>query len=185
VNGYNRRAMSFSERFEFRMAGRVRGAILLNGNRYDQVAMDPLGSESELKHVAPFRDLERRATSRSRCGTSHPQPRVTTALPVCGFCGDASLRPAERGRAQPSAHNAERFAPSPLRQAGLTPGDAAKLKMTHHSGVVVERLGVGEWRNVIARAAKTRALVRGFCAVRRCGACAPAVASARACTPRP
>jgi RimJ/RimL family protein N-acetyltransferase len=61
VNGYNRRAISLYERLGFRMAGRIRGAILLNGSRHDQVVMDLLRSELELKHVARFRDLELRA----------------------------------------------------------------------------------------------------------------------------
>ena len=61
VNGYNRSAMRLYERLGFRKAGRIRGAILLNGNRYDQVIMDLLRSELEFRHVAGFRHLEREA----------------------------------------------------------------------------------------------------------------------------
>ena len=48
-------------RFETFAMQRIRGAIMLNGSRYDQVLMDLLRSELELKHVARFRDLEREA----------------------------------------------------------------------------------------------------------------------------
>jgi RimJ/RimL family protein N-acetyltransferase len=58
VNGYNRRAISLYERLGFRPAGRIRGAILLNGTRYDQVIMDLLRSELALQHVGRFRALE-------------------------------------------------------------------------------------------------------------------------------
>jgi RimJ/RimL family protein N-acetyltransferase len=58
VNGYNQRAIRLYERLGFREAGRLRGAILLNGNRYDQVIMDLLRSELPLQHVAAFGDLE-------------------------------------------------------------------------------------------------------------------------------
>jgi RimJ/RimL family protein N-acetyltransferase len=61
VNGYNRRAIRLYERLGFRKAGRIRGAVMLNGNRYDQVVMDLLRSELEPKHVARFQDLERSA----------------------------------------------------------------------------------------------------------------------------
>ena len=61
VNGYNLSAIKLYERLGFRTAGRIRGAIMLNGSRYDQVLMDLLRSELELKHVARFRDLEREA----------------------------------------------------------------------------------------------------------------------------
>lgn len=58
VNGYNRRAIRLYERLGFRAVGRLRGAILLNGNRHDQVIMDLLRSELALQHVGAFRDLE-------------------------------------------------------------------------------------------------------------------------------
>lgn len=58
VNSYNRSAIKLYDRLGFRMAGRIRGAILLNGNRYDQVVMDLLRAELELRHVARFRALE-------------------------------------------------------------------------------------------------------------------------------
>jgi RimJ/RimL family protein N-acetyltransferase len=61
VNGYNRRAIRLYERLGFRMAGRIRGAIMLNGHRYDQIVMDLLRSELELKHVGRFQALERSA----------------------------------------------------------------------------------------------------------------------------
>lgn len=61
MNGYNRRAIKLYERIGFRTAGRIRGAIMLNGNRYDQVVMDLLRSELEPKHVVRFRGLERAA----------------------------------------------------------------------------------------------------------------------------
>ena len=59
VNGYNRRALRLYERLGFRLVGRLRGAILLNGSRYDQVIMDLLRDELELRHVLAFADLER------------------------------------------------------------------------------------------------------------------------------
>jgi hypothetical protein len=37
--------------------GRVGGALLLNGDRYDQVIMDLLRTEFELKHVTRFQGL--------------------------------------------------------------------------------------------------------------------------------
>ncbi len=58
INGHNRRAIRLYERVGFRAAGRVRGAIMLNGSRYDLVIMDLLRSELELVHTARFRDLE-------------------------------------------------------------------------------------------------------------------------------
>jgi RimJ/RimL family protein N-acetyltransferase len=59
VNGYNRRAIRVYERLGFKPIGRVRGAIVLNGNRYDQVLMDLLRQELKLEHVAPFESLDR------------------------------------------------------------------------------------------------------------------------------
>ena len=59
VNGYNRRAIRVYERLGFKLIGRVRGAIVLNGNRYDQVLMDLLRQELKLEHVARFENLDR------------------------------------------------------------------------------------------------------------------------------
>jgi RimJ/RimL family protein N-acetyltransferase len=63
VNGYNRRAIRVCERLRFRSVGRVSGAIVLNGNRYDQVIMDLLREEYDMKHVARFKTLEESAGS--------------------------------------------------------------------------------------------------------------------------
>jgi RimJ/RimL family protein N-acetyltransferase len=57
VNGYNHRAIRLYERLGFRVVGRVRGALLLNGGRYDQVVMDLLRTELELRHVGRFQGL--------------------------------------------------------------------------------------------------------------------------------
>jgi RimJ/RimL family protein N-acetyltransferase len=59
VNGYNQRAIRLYERLGFRLAGRLRGIVMLNGNRYDQIIMDLLRVEFELKHVSRFQDLTR------------------------------------------------------------------------------------------------------------------------------
>jgi RimJ/RimL family protein N-acetyltransferase len=59
VNGYNRRAIRVYERLGFKLIGKVRGAIVLNGNRYDQVLMDLLRDELKLEHVARFESLDR------------------------------------------------------------------------------------------------------------------------------
>jgi RimJ/RimL family protein N-acetyltransferase len=58
VNGYNRRAIRVYERLGFRLVGRVRGAILLNGARCDQVIMDLLRDEFKLQHIGRFKELE-------------------------------------------------------------------------------------------------------------------------------
>ena len=60
VNGYNRRAIGVYERLGFKSVGRVRGAILLNGERYDQIIMDLLRKEFELIHVGQFEKLQTR-----------------------------------------------------------------------------------------------------------------------------
>jgi len=57
VNGYNHRAIRLYERLGFRIVGRVRGALLLDGSRYDQVVMDLLRTELELRHVSRFQGL--------------------------------------------------------------------------------------------------------------------------------
>jgi RimJ/RimL family protein N-acetyltransferase len=58
VNGYNRRALRVYERLGFKLVGRNRGAIMLNGRRYDQVLMDLLRDEFKLEHVARFGNLD-------------------------------------------------------------------------------------------------------------------------------
>jgi RimJ/RimL family protein N-acetyltransferase len=58
VNGYNRRAIRVYERLGFKLVGRLRDAIVMNGKRYDRVIMDLLRHELALEHVARFQDLE-------------------------------------------------------------------------------------------------------------------------------
>jgi len=58
VNGFNAAALGMYERLGFKPAGRVRGALLLNGRRYDQIIMDLLRDELETRHVKEFRSLE-------------------------------------------------------------------------------------------------------------------------------
>jgi len=58
VNGYNRRAIRVYERLGFKPVGRLRGAIVMNGSRYDQIIMDLLRHELTLEHVARFQGLE-------------------------------------------------------------------------------------------------------------------------------
>ena len=58
VHGYNHGARRVYERIGFKLAGRLRGANLLNNRRYDEIVMDLLRDELELKHVTQFRDLE-------------------------------------------------------------------------------------------------------------------------------
>jgi RimJ/RimL family protein N-acetyltransferase len=58
VNGYNRRAISVYERLGFKLVGRLRDVIVINGNRYDQVIMDLLRHELQLEHVARFQNLD-------------------------------------------------------------------------------------------------------------------------------
>jgi RimJ/RimL family protein N-acetyltransferase len=45
VNGYNARALRVYERIGFKHAGRLRGVLLLNGIRHDQIIMDLLRDE--------------------------------------------------------------------------------------------------------------------------------------------
>jgi RimJ/RimL family protein N-acetyltransferase len=59
VNGYNRQAIRVYERLGFKPVGRLRDAIVMNGNRYDRVIMDLLRHELTLEHVARFQSLER------------------------------------------------------------------------------------------------------------------------------
>ena len=58
VNGYNQRAIRVYERLGFKLVGRLRDAIMMNGSRYDQVIMDLLRQELKLEHVARFQRLD-------------------------------------------------------------------------------------------------------------------------------
>ena len=58
VNGYNRRAIRVYERLGFKLVGRLRDVIVINGNRYDQVIMDLLRHELKFEHVARFQNLD-------------------------------------------------------------------------------------------------------------------------------
>jgi RimJ/RimL family protein N-acetyltransferase len=58
VHEYNQAARRVYERLGFKTVGRLRGANLLNNRRYDEVIMDLLRSEFELKHVVRFQSLE-------------------------------------------------------------------------------------------------------------------------------
>jgi len=58
VHEYNEVARRVYERLGFRIVGRLRGANLLNNRRYDEIIMDLLRSELELRHVGRFTSLE-------------------------------------------------------------------------------------------------------------------------------
>jgi RimJ/RimL family protein N-acetyltransferase len=58
VHAYNDAATRVYERLGFKLVGRLRGANLLNNRRYDEIIMDLLRSELELRHAARFRCLE-------------------------------------------------------------------------------------------------------------------------------
>jgi len=58
VHGYNRTALRMYERLGFKLVGHLRGANLLNNRRYDEIIMDLVRGEFELKHVARFQNLE-------------------------------------------------------------------------------------------------------------------------------
>jgi RimJ/RimL family protein N-acetyltransferase len=58
VHEHNEAARRVYEQLGFKTVGRLRGANLLNGRRYDEIIMDLLRSEFELKHVDRFRSLE-------------------------------------------------------------------------------------------------------------------------------
>ena len=58
VHDYNGAARRVYERLGFKTVGRLRGTNLLNNRRYDEIIMDLLHSEFELKHVARFQSLE-------------------------------------------------------------------------------------------------------------------------------
>jgi RimJ/RimL family protein N-acetyltransferase len=57
VNGYNQHAIRLYERVGFQLVGRLRGVLLLDGKRYDQLIMDLLRTELELHHVGRFQGL--------------------------------------------------------------------------------------------------------------------------------
>jgi RimJ/RimL family protein N-acetyltransferase len=59
VHEYNEAARRVYERLGFKLAGRLRGANLLNNRRYDEIIMDLLRGEFELKYVGRFQRLER------------------------------------------------------------------------------------------------------------------------------
>jgi RimJ/RimL family protein N-acetyltransferase len=58
VHAYNDAARRVYERLGFKLVGRLRGANMLNNRRYDEIIMDLLRSELELRHAARFRCLE-------------------------------------------------------------------------------------------------------------------------------
>jgi RimJ/RimL family protein N-acetyltransferase len=58
VHEYNQPSIRLFEGLGFKHAGRLRGANLLNGRRYDEVIMDLQRDEFELKHVGRFQSLE-------------------------------------------------------------------------------------------------------------------------------
>jgi RimJ/RimL family protein N-acetyltransferase len=58
VNGYNQRAIRLYERLGFKAAGCLRGVVMLNGKRYDQIIMDLVREEFALEHVKRFKQLE-------------------------------------------------------------------------------------------------------------------------------
>ena len=80
MNGYNQRAIRLYERLGFRLVGRVRGALMLNGSRYDQIIMDLLRTEFELKHLDRFQ-----GRARAKCAMMAAQP------PCCRYWGATSL----------------------------------------------------------------------------------------------
>jgi RimJ/RimL family protein N-acetyltransferase len=57
VNGYNQRAIRLYERLGFKPAGRLRGVIMMNGRRHDQVIMDLLHDELVMEYTARFQAL--------------------------------------------------------------------------------------------------------------------------------
>jgi RimJ/RimL family protein N-acetyltransferase len=58
VHEYNEVARRVYERLGFKIVGRLRGANLLNNRRYDEIIMDLLRSELELRCVGSFTSLE-------------------------------------------------------------------------------------------------------------------------------
>jgi RimJ/RimL family protein N-acetyltransferase len=59
VNGFNLPAIRLYERLGFKPVGRLRGVIMLDGKRHDQVIMDLLRPEFVLEHTARFDTLVR------------------------------------------------------------------------------------------------------------------------------
>lgn len=57
VHAFNRPALRLYERLGFKVVGRLRGVNLLNNRRHDEVIMDLVRDELELKHVAQFEAL--------------------------------------------------------------------------------------------------------------------------------
>lgn len=58
VHAFNVEAIRLYELLGFKIVGRLRGANLLNNRRYDEVIMDLLHCDLDLKHVGPFQSLE-------------------------------------------------------------------------------------------------------------------------------
>lgn len=60
VHSYNDAARRVYERLGFKLVGHLRGANLLNNQRYDEIIMDLLRSECQPRHLARFQGLESR-----------------------------------------------------------------------------------------------------------------------------
>lgn len=58
VHAYNHAAIHVYKKLGFKQVGRLRGANLLNGRRYDEIIMDLLRDELELQYVGRFQGLE-------------------------------------------------------------------------------------------------------------------------------
>jgi RimJ/RimL family protein N-acetyltransferase len=58
VHEYNGAARRVYEHLGFKTVGRLRGANLLNNRRYDEIIMDLLRTEFELRHTTRFQSLE-------------------------------------------------------------------------------------------------------------------------------
>jgi RimJ/RimL family protein N-acetyltransferase len=58
VHEYNGAARRVYERLGFKTVGRLRGTNLLNNRRYDEIIMDLLRTEFELRHTTRFQSLE-------------------------------------------------------------------------------------------------------------------------------
>ncbi len=56
TNGFNRRAIRTYEKVGFRLVGRVRGAVVLDGKRYDEVIMDHVRDDYVPHYVGRFAD---------------------------------------------------------------------------------------------------------------------------------
>jgi RimJ/RimL family protein N-acetyltransferase len=75
VNGYNRRAIRVYERLGFKLVGRLRDAIVMNGIRHDRVIMDLLRHELTLEHVARFQSLDSDPANAGEFATFRSSPR--------------------------------------------------------------------------------------------------------------